>query len=155
MNKRFFSRRGGWSKHVDTTYRSGLEDKVAAQLRDAEIDAKYEEYQIPYEIPSSLHHYTPDFVLPNGIIIETKGVFDVDDRKKHLLIKKQYPKLDIRFVFSSSKTHIYKGSKTTYADWCNKYEFKFADKWIPDTWLRERKRAIIGLIYNKKNKDTQ
>ena len=151
MNKRFFSRRGGWSKHVDTTYRSGLEDKVAAQLRDAEIDAKYEEYQIPYEIPSSLHHYTPDFVLPNGIIIETKGVFDIDDRKKHLLIKKQYPKLDIRFVFSSSKTHIYKGSKTTYADWCNKYEFKFADKWIPDTWLRERKRAIIGLIYNKKN----
>lgn len=151
MNKRFFSRRGGWSKHVDTTYRSGLEDKVAAQLRDAEIDAKYEEYQIPYEIPASSHHYTPDFVLPNGIIIETKGVFDVDDRKKHLLIKKQYPKLDIRFVFSSSKTHIYKGSKTTYADWCNKYEFKFADKWIPDTWLRERKRAIIGLIYNKKN----
>lgn len=151
MNKRFFSRRGGWSKHVDTTYRSGLEDKVAAQLRDAEIDAKYEEYQIPYEIPLSLHHYTPDFVLPNGIIIETKGVFDVDDRKKHLLIKKQYPKLDIRFVFSSSKTHIYKGSKTTYADWCNKYGFKFADKWIPDTWLRERKRAIIGLIYNKKN----
>lgn len=151
MNKRFFSRRGGWSKHVDTTYRSGLEDKVAAQLRDAEIDAKYEEYQIPYEIPASLHHYTPDFVLPNGIIIETKGVFDVDDRKKHLLIKKQYPKLDIRFVFSSSKTHIYKGSKTTYADWCNKYGFKFADKWIPDTWLRERKRAIIGLIYNKKN----
>ena len=151
MNKRFFSRRGGWSKHVDTTYRSGLEDKVAAQLRDAEIDAKYEEYQIPYEIPSSLHHYTPDFVLPNGIIIETKGVFDVDDRKKHLLIKKQYPKLDIRFVFSSSKTYIYKGSKTTYADWCNKYEFKFADKWIPDTWLRERKKDITGLIYTKKN----
>ena len=148
--KRFFSRRGGWSKHVDATYRSGL-DKVAAQLRDADIDAKYEEYQIPYEIPASPHHYTPDFVLPNGIIIETKGVFDVDDRKKHLLIQKQYPKLDIRFVFSSSKTHIYKGSKTTYADWCNKYGFKFADKWIPDKWLRERKRSIKGLILKKKS----
>lgn len=142
--------RGGWSKHVDATYRSGLEDKVAAQLRDASIDAKYEEYQIPYEIPASSHHYTPDFVLPNGIIIETKGVFDVDDRKKHLLIKKQYPKLDIRFVFSSSKTRIYKGSKTTYADWCDKYGFKFADKWIPDKWLRERKRVITGLIKKKK-----
>lgn len=148
--KRFFSRRGGWSKHVDTTYRSGLEDKVAAQLRNAEIDAKYEEYQIPYEIPASPHTYTPDFVLPNGIIIETKGVFDVDDRKKHLLIQKQYPKLDIRFVFSSSKTHIYKGSKTTYADWCEKYGFKYADKWIPDKWLRERKRSIKGLIPKKK-----
>ena len=148
--KRFFSRRGGWSKHVDVTYRSGLEDKVAAQLRNADIDAKYEEYQIPYEIPATSHHYTPDFVLPNGIIVETKGVFDVDDRKKHLLIKKQYPKLDIRFVFSSSKTHIYKGSKTTYANWCDKYGFKFADKWIPDKWLRERKRAITGLIKKKK-----
>ena len=148
--KKFFSRRGGWSKHVDATYRSGLEDKVAAQLRDADIDAKYEEYQIPYEIPATSHHYTPDFVLPNGIIVETKGVFDVDDRKKHLLIKKQYPKLDIRFVFSSSKTHIYKGSKTTYADWCDKYGFKFTDKWIPDKWLRERKRAITGLIKKKK-----
>ena len=85
----------------------------------------------------------------NGIIIETKGVFDVDDRKKHLLIQKQYPKLDIRFVFSSSKTRIYKGSKTTYADWCDKYGFKFADKWIPDKWLRESKRAITGLIKKK------
>lgn len=148
--KRFFSRRGGWSKHVDATYRSGLEDKVAAQLRDADIDAKYEEYQIPYEIPATPHHYTPDFVLPNGIIIETKGVFDVDDRKKHLLIQKQYPKLDIRFVFSSSKTYIYKGSKTTYADWCKKYGFKYADKWIPDKWLREKKRSIKGLIPKKK-----
>ena len=149
--KRFFSRRGGWFKHVDATYRSGLEDKVAAQLRDADIDAKYEEYQISYEIPASPHTYTPDYVLPNGIIIETKGVFDVDDRKKHLLIQKQYPKLDIRFVFSSSKTHIYKGSKTTYADWCEKYGFKYADKWIPDKWLRERKRAIKGLILKKKS----
>ena len=148
--KRFFSRRGGLSNNVDATYISDLEDKVAAQLRDADIDAKYEEYQIPYEIPASPHTYTPDFVLPNGIIIETKGVFDVDDRKKHLLIQKQYPKLDIRFVFSSSKTHIYKGSKTTYADWCEKYGFKYADKWIPDKWLRERKRAIKGLILKKK-----
>lgn len=151
MAKRFFSRRGGWSKHVDATYRSGLEDKVAAQLRDAAIDAKYEEYQIPYEIPASPHTYTPDFVLPNGIIVETKGVFDVEDRKKHLLIQKQYPHLDIRFVFSSSKTPIYKGSKTTYAAWCNKYGFIFADKWVPDKWLRERKKNTKGLVLKKKH----
>lgn len=150
MNKRFFSRRGGWSKHVDATYRSGLEDKVAEQLRDAEIDADYEKYQISYEIPATSHHYTPDFVLPNGIIIETKGIFDVDDRKKHLLIQAQYPKLDIRFVFSSSKARIYKGSKTTYADWCSKYGFKYADHYIPDKWLRESKKDITGLIYIKK-----
>nr|CAI9750376.1 endonuclease [Autographiviridae sp.] len=148
--KRYFSRRGGWSKHVDATYRSGLEDKVAEQLRDAEVDAKYEEYQIPYSIPATNHTYTPDFVLPNGIIVETKGVFEVEDRKKHLLVKSQYPNLDIRFVFSSSKTPIYKGSKTTYATWCNKYGFKYADKWIPDKWLRERKKDTKGLVKKKK-----
>lgn len=148
--KRYFSRRGGWSKHVDATYRSGLEDKVAEQLRDAEVDAKYEEYQISYSIPATNHTYTPDFVLPNGIIVETKGVFEVEDRKKHLLVKSQYPNLDIRFVFSSSKTPIYKGSKTTYAAWCNKYGFKYADKWIPDKWLRERKKDTKGLVKKKK-----
>ena len=148
--KRYFSRRGGWSKHVDATYRSGLEDKVAEQLRDAEVDAKYEEYQIPYSIPATNHTYTPDFVLPNGIIVETKGVFEVEDRKKHLLVKSQYPNLDIRFVFSSSKTPIYKGSKTTYAAWCNKYGFKYADKWIPDKWLRERKKDTKGWVKKKK-----
>lgn len=148
--KRYFSRRGGWSKHVDATYRSGLEDKVAEQLRDAEVDAKYEEYQIPYSIPATNHTYTPDFVLSNGIIVETKGVFEVEDRKKHLLVKSQYPNLDIRFVFSSSKTPIYKGSKTTYAAWCNKYGFKYADKWIPDKWLRERKKDTKGLVKKKK-----
>lgn len=147
--KRFFSRRGGWSKHVDVTYRSGLEDKVATQLRDANISASYEEYSIPYYIPESKHTYTPDFVLPNGIIVETKGIFDVDDRKKHLLVKKQYPHLDIRFVFSSSKTALYKGSKTTYALWCEKYGFKYADKFIPDKWLRESKKDTEGLVYKK------
>lgn len=147
--KRFFSRRGGWSKHVDATYRSGLEDKVAEQLRCANISASYEEYSIPYIIPESKHTYTPDFVLPNGIIVETKGIFEVEDRKKHLLVKKQYPNLDIRFVFSSSKTPIYKGSKTTYAHWCDKYGFKYADKFIPDKWLREPKRGTEGLVYRK------
>lgn len=148
--KRFFSRRGGWSKHVDSTYRSGLEDKVAEQLRSAAVDAKYEEYQIPYSVPTTPHIYTPDFVLPNGIIVETKGLFDVADRKKHLLIQNQYPNLDIRFVFSSSKTPIYKGSKTTYGDWCKKHNFLFADKWIPDKWIRERSKDTKGLVQKKK-----
>lgn len=147
---RFFSRRGGWSKRVDTSYRSGLEDKVAEQLKNAGVDAKYEEHSIHYTMPSTPHIYTPDFVLPNGIIVETKGVFDIEDRKKHLLIQAQYPNLDIRFVFSSSKTPIYKGSKTTYAAWCNKYGFQFADRWIPDKWIRERKKDTKGLEKKKK-----
>tara|TARA_R110001606_G_scaffold60362_2_gene142301 strand:+ start:1387 stop:1647 length:261 start_codon:yes stop_codon:yes gene_type:complete len=80
--------------------------------------------------------YTPDFELPNGIIIESKGRFVSADRKKHLKVKEQYPKLDIRFVFSNSRGKINKGSKTTYAMWCDKYGFKYADKEIPEKWLK-------------------
>jgi hypothetical protein len=118
-------------------YRSGLEEKVADQLSQAGIPCDYESQVIPYEKPASKHRYTPDFPLPNGIFIETKGRFLSDDRKKHLLIKQQHPRLDIRFVFSSSKTRISKTSKTSYAAWCEKYGFLYADKWIPETWLQE------------------
>lgn len=118
-------------------YRSGLEEKLAAQLSQAGVEVAYESMTIPYEKPASKHRYTPDFPLPNGIIIESKGRFVTADRAKHLLIKKQHPQLDIRFVFSSSKSRISKTSNTTYAAWCEKYGFKYADKLIPEEWLSE------------------
>lgn len=117
-------------------FRSGLEVKVAKQLEQAGIKVEYETTKIKYKVPESKHTYTADFQLPNGIIVESKGRFVVADRKKHLLIKDQHPHLDIRFVFSNSKAKINKGSKTSYADWCNKNGFKYADKEIPDEWLR-------------------
>jgi len=81
--------------------------------------------------------YTPDFVLGNGIIIETKGRFVANDRRKHREIQKQHPDLDIRFVFQNSRAKLYKGAKSSYGDWCKKYGFKYADKSIPDDWLKE------------------
>jgi hypothetical protein len=116
-----------------------LEEAVAEQLQQAGVDYAYEEEKIPYVTPATPHKYTPDFKLPNGIYIETKGRFETADRKKHLLIKEQWPNLDIRFVFTRSKSTISKTSKTTYADWCLKYGFQYADKWIPEAWLKETK----------------
>jgi hypothetical protein len=118
-------------------FRSGLEDKVAAQLRTVGIDPQYEQHKIEYLKPARKAKYTPDFLLPNGIFIETKGRFKTDDRQKHLLIKDQHPNLDIRFVFSNSRSRISKTSKTTYADWCLKHGFLFADKAIPKEWIDE------------------
>ena len=115
-------------------YRSGLEEKIAAQLEKCGIKAEYEKERIKYRIEKDAT-YTPDFKLPNGIIIETKGRFVVADRMKHLMIKKQHPDLDIRFVFSNSKTKIRKGSPTSYADWCTKNGFQYADKEVPKEWL--------------------
>ena len=120
-------------------YRSGLEESVDAILKQTGIDGQYEQHKVLYIIPLSHHEYTPDFRLPNGIFIETKGRFVLEDRKKHLLVRQQHPQLDIRFVFQNSKNKIRKGSPTTYADWCKKHSFIYADKVIPQEWLNEGK----------------
>ena len=143
-----FNRRGGFHNKV-LPYRSGLEDSIADQLKHSRVKAVYEGYSIDYEIPASSHTYTPDFVLPNGIIIETKGIFDATDRKKHLLIKEQHPNLDIRFVFSNINAKIYKGSKTTHAEWCRKHGFLYAHKAIPASWFKEAPKDTSGLRQKK------
>ena len=146
---KIFNRRGGFHNKV-LPYRSGLEDTIADQLKCSNTKAVYEGYSIEYTIPESIHSYTPDFVLPNGIIVETKGIFDAADRKKHLLIQKQKPNLDIRFVFSNINAKIYKGSKTTHADWCKKHGFLYAHRAIPASWLKEAPKDTTGLIPKKK-----
>lgn len=118
-------------------YRSGLEERVAAQLEALEVPARYEQYKLNYEVPARTATYTPDFVLPNGIIIETKGRFVTEDRKKHKLIKLSHPDLDIRFIFSNPNTKIGKKSKTTYGAWCEQLGFKFAKLFVPHEWLYE------------------
>lgn len=117
-------------------FRSGLEIKVSEQLKESGVEFEYETTKIKYVVPESTHTYTPDFTFPNGLIVETKGRFLAADRKKHLLIQKQHPELDIRFVFQNSSNKITKGSKTSYADWATKHGFQYADKEIPKEWLK-------------------
>lgn len=122
-------------------FRSGLEEKIAADLTSKGVGFEYEQLVIPYLKPAKPSKYTPDFrILDNGIIVESKGRFLTEDRQKHLLIKQQHPHLDIRFVFSNSKTKINKRSPTSYGNWCEKNGFLYADKEIPDAWLREPKK---------------
>ena len=84
-------------------FRSGLEERVAQQLKHEGISYEYETLKIKYvETLSQPSTYTPDFILKNNIIIETKGQFVTADRKKHRIIKEQHgDKYDIRFVFSN------------------------------------------------------
>jgi hypothetical protein len=119
-------------------FRSGLEEKIAASLTSKGVRFTFEELTVPFVEPAKTRKYTPDFVLENGIIIESKGRFLTEDRQKHLLVKAQRPDLDIRFVFSNSKAKINKRSTTTYGDWCEKNGFLYADKDIPEGWLREK-----------------
>jgi len=103
-------------------YRSGLEHTVAAQIKKRGMRVKYEDpsSRIAFTQPACPRTYTPDFVL------------------KHLWIKEQHgDELDIRFVFSNSRSKIRKGSKTSYANWCEKNGFLYADKLIPEEWFNE------------------
>lgn len=119
-------------------FRSGLEVANGKLLEEHECPVLYEVVKIKYTVPETRRTYTVDFELPNGILVETKGIFDTHDRAKHLLIKAQYPELDIRFVFSNPRQPIYKKSPTSYAEWCEKHGFKWAKKLIPEEWLREK-----------------
>jgi hypothetical protein len=124
---------------ISKGFRSGLEEKIAQDLLEDGIAFGYEDRVLKYLKPAKIARYTPDFNLENGIIIEVKGRFLTADRQKHLLIKEQHPDLDIRFVFSRSKQRISKKSSTTYAMWCEKHGFLYADETIPAEWLKETK----------------
>ena len=115
-------------------YRSKFEVKVAADLGKRKIDFQYEKVSFDY-VPK-IRNYTPDFYLPESkIYIETKGRLTTNDRVKHLLIKDQYPDLDIRFVFVNANNKISRTSKTTYANWCDRHKFLWAESLVPMEWL--------------------
>ena len=118
-------------------YRSGLEVKLSDYLKELRIDFGYESIKIEWE-DLAYRTYTPDFILFNGLIIETKGMFTAADRRKHLAIKKQHPSLDIRFVFENSRRKLRKGAKSSYAEWCIRYGFRYYDRIIPEEWLKEK-----------------
>lgn len=126
-------------KEVELLYgvRSGLEEDVTEQLTKLGAKYEYEPYKISFIQPEKKRTYTPDFVLANGIVIETKGRFLTADRQKHEWIQELYPNMDLRFVFTNPNARISKTSKTTYAMWCEKRGFKYASKLIPGDWIDE------------------
>jgi hypothetical protein len=139
MVRRWTSNRAaGKAPRLNNGFRSGLEAKISEDLKSKGVPFSYETLKIAYTVPARGAKYTPDFLLlSNGIIVEGKGIFDAEDRKKHLLIKQQHPELDIRFVFSRANAPIYKGSPTTHANWAEHHGFKYAEKLVPDAWVKE------------------
>ena len=138
LNRAFADRRG-----VKEGYRSGLELDVATFLTEGGYSFEYEpqDQKARYLVPAVYKLYLPDFVLPNGIIIETKGQFTSQDRKKHLLIRSSNPELDIRFIFNNPNARIGKKSQTSYGMWCEKHGFLYAKftkaQPVPQEWLDE------------------
>lgn len=115
------------------TYRSLLEKRVASLLPN-DISKNYESHNITYTVD---HKYCPDWSITDKRFIECKGYFRASDRAKHLYIAAQHPEIEVLFVFGDSNNKIHKNSKTTYADWCEKYGFRYTDvkKGIPEDWF--------------------
>ena len=149
---------------VKAGFRSGLEHRVWKNLIQRKVKgAAYEPIKISYVIPLSEHSYTPDIVLANGIILEVKGRLVKADRDKHLLIKEQYPDIDLRFVFQNANNKIRKGIvieqngsnlKTAYWDYDknepigNKPRAKEVKKLGKDTWEWEEVSEFQLQIFN-------
>ena len=92
----------------------------------------------------SNHTYTSDFkiITQSGkeIWVEAKGggyCWTGETRAKHILLSKQFPEREIRFVFTDAQALIKQGSKTTNKQWCARYGFKCASRLIPKAWLEE------------------
>lgn len=97
-------------------YRSKFEEAVSKVLGKG---YKYEPrtHVLHYTVPETKHRYLPDFVK-GDTYLECKGIFSATDRKKMKLLREQFPELRIIMVFQAPNNPIRKGSKTTYAKWC-------------------------------------
>lgn len=94
-------------------YKSKLEERFAKLFPEAQ----YEVEKLKY---IDVKSYTPDFKI-GSIFWETKGYFDAEDRRKHLLIQEQYPEVQVILVFENPKKKIHPKSKTTYGEWCDRH----------------------------------
>ena len=119
---------------LELPYRSKFEIRIAADLGKKKIKFDYEPKTFTY-VPK-IRSYTPDFYIKEkDFYIEAKGRLTTNDRVKHLMIKEQWQDLDVRFIFVQADNKILKGSKTTYADWCDKHGFLWAQGTIPKEWM--------------------
>ena len=114
-------------------FRSKFEAAVAASLNKRGLPFHYEGQALPYKIEAI---YTPDFILPNGVIVETKGLFDSDDRRKMVAVKEQNPHLDIRLCFMKADVKLSRAPRSlTYWQWSERHGFLWCEGHIPTTWF--------------------
>lgn len=113
-------------------YRSKFEARIAASLIKKNVSFSYESVLLQYQINSK---YCPDFVLKNGVLVETKGHFSQEDRRKMVAVKTQHPDLDIRLCFQNAAVKLTKKKNSmTYGEWATRHGFKWSSNTIPPDW---------------------
>ena len=110
--------------------------KVARNLEDYRVAFGYETMILPVTLPNGKRiTYTPDFVIKPGFCIEAKGFLSRDDMIKFMAVSRQYPTLNLRFVFSNSKLQTHERER--YSTWAKRAGFPFTDvDEIPMSWFK-------------------
>lgn len=121
-------------------FRSSYEKRIWDNLPNkAGVTYEPADGKLRYFLP---RNYVPDFVLPNGIIVEAKGYFKSADRTKMIAVRKQNPDADIRFLFQRANNRLTKSPNSRmYWQWCEQHGFQWAEgDSIPTEWLNEKHR---------------
>lgn len=116
------------------TPRNKLEIIVWDLFKEKGVEFEYEARKLQYTLGGS---YTPDFFLPNGVIIETKGYFRPEDKRKMRAVKIANPDADIRLVFSESQTPSGRKRMAQNLRWSLKWGFPAAEDVPPEDWYSE------------------
>lgn len=74
-------------KDRSNTYRSSYEEKLGRFLNVKDIDFKYEPFSF---VLSNKTRYVPDFIIDNRIIVEVKGTWYAQGKKKIKLFSKEF-----------------------------------------------------------------
>ncbi len=134
------------SKLNQYEFKSKFESIVGDYIQEQERGLQYEVDNLPYTQPEVKRKYKPDFKIADDVYIECKGIFSLEDRKKMLLVKEQHPDKVFYILFYNAHQKLRKGSKTTYAEWCDKHGFIWADwfksgRSIPKEWFDNNNKA--------------
>lgn len=120
-------------------FRSKFEKHVYEAAGRRKLDYEPSDSKILY---TQTKRYIPDFVLPNGIVVEAKGYFTSKDRTKMLNVAKNNKHLDIRLVFQRANNRLTKSPNSlTYWQWAEKHGFPWAEGEIPEKWWKEKPKC--------------
>lgn len=125
-------------------FRSKYEKRVWENLTNAQqrkVQYEPSDPVVRYHLPK---HYIPDFVLPNGVMVECKGYFTSADRTKMLRVRKENPELDIRFLFQRANNRLTKSpNSSTYWQWAEQHGFEWDEgERIPAKWIKEKRKPV-------------
>jgi hypothetical protein len=124
------------TKKSPPNFRSKFEEGIYETAKRSRKSLVHEPHYIPYVIKGS---YLPDFILPNGVIVEAKGYLDAAASRKMKAVKASNPHLDIRFVFQNANGKRNKRAKLRNWEWAEKHGFPWAEGTIPLAWWKEDK----------------